>query len=59
MKKGYILALVALAVVVTLWRPREGLCSPTSAQRDAEGRRVCAEENGVWDATTKQCTCPV
>jgi len=59
MKKGYILALVALAVLVTLWRPREGLCSPPAAQLEAQGRQACSEENGVWDATTKQCTCPV
>jgi hypothetical protein len=50
---------VALAVLVTLWRPREGLCSPPAAQLEAQGRQACAEENGVWNATTKQCTCPV
>ena len=59
MKKGYILALVALALVVTLWRPREGLCNRPAAQVEAEGQAACSAESGTWDPVSKQCTCPV
>jgi len=59
MKKGYILALVLLAIVVTFWRPREGICNPPADAVAAAGRAACAENSGVWDPVSHQCTCPV
>jgi len=59
MKKGYILALLVLAIVVTLWRPREGLCNPPAAALEAAGQAACDANSGVWDPVSHQCTCPV
>jgi hypothetical protein len=56
--KTLLLLIVVLIVAYVMTRPREGMCAATAQLTENAVRRACAEQNGVYDETTKTCNCP-